>query len=85
VFNPWVGKIPWSRAWTPTAVFLPGEFPMDRGVWQATVHGVTKSLTQLSDYVCLHTHTHTHTHTFIFNGNNNTKLNIIFTCMEKGG
>ena len=23
---------------------------MDRGVWQATVHGVTKSWTQLSDY-----------------------------------
>ena len=24
------------------------ENPMDGGVWQATVHGVTKSLTQLS-------------------------------------
>ena len=23
--------------------------PMDRGTWRATVHGVTKSLTQLSD------------------------------------
>ena len=23
--------------------------PMDRGAWRATVHGVTKSLTQLSD------------------------------------
>ena len=26
-FNPWVGKIPWRRAWKPTPVFLPGEFP----------------------------------------------------------
>jgi len=26
-FNPWVGKIPWRRAWQPTAVFLPGESP----------------------------------------------------------
>ena len=25
------------------------ENPMDRGAWQATVHGVTKSWTQLSD------------------------------------
>ena len=25
-FNPWVGKIPWRRAWQPTPVFLPGEF-----------------------------------------------------------
>ena len=23
--NPWVGKIPWRRAWQPTSVFLPGE------------------------------------------------------------
>ena len=24
-FYPWVGKIPWRRAWQPTLVFLPGE------------------------------------------------------------
>ena len=24
-FGPWVWKIPWRRAWQPTAVFLPGE------------------------------------------------------------
>ena len=24
---PWVGKIPWRRAWQPTPVFFPGEFP----------------------------------------------------------
>ena len=23
--DPWVGKIPWRRAWQPTRVFLPGE------------------------------------------------------------
>ena len=23
--DPWVGKIPWRRAWQPTPVFLPGE------------------------------------------------------------
>ena len=33
------------------------ENSMDRGDWKATVHGVTKNLTQLS----MHTHTHTHT------------------------
>ena len=26
-FHPWVGKIPWRRAWQPTPVFLPGESP----------------------------------------------------------
>jgi len=25
-FDPWVGQIPWRRAWQPTPVFLPGEF-----------------------------------------------------------
>ena len=31
---------------------------MDKGAWRATVRGVAKSQTRLSDY----THTHTHTH-----------------------
>ena len=48
-FDPWVGKIPWGRKWQPTLVFLHGD-SMDRGAWQATVHGVTKSRTQLSDF-----------------------------------
>ena len=25
VFDSWVGKIPWRRAWQPTPVFMPGE------------------------------------------------------------
>ena len=24
-FDPWVKKIPWTKAWQPTPVFLPGE------------------------------------------------------------
>ena len=46
-FSPWVGKIPWRRKWQPTAVFLPGK-SHGRGVWQAMVHGVSKSWTRLS-------------------------------------
>ena len=26
-FDPWVKKIPWSRKWQPTLVFLPGKIP----------------------------------------------------------
>ena len=26
-FDPWVGKIPWRRAWQLTSVYLPGESP----------------------------------------------------------
>ena len=31
-FDPWVGKIPWRRAWQPTPVFLPAEF---HGQWSS--------------------------------------------------
>ena len=31
-FNPWVGKIPWRRAWQPTPVFLLGESPGQRSL-----------------------------------------------------
>ena len=37
------------------------ENPMDRGVWQATVHGITKVRHNLATKQ--HTHTHKHTHT----------------------
>ena len=58
-FNPWVRKIFWRRKWQPTLVFFPGN-SMDRGTWQATVHRVAKSWTQLKRLT-----THTHTHTFV--------------------
>ena len=31
-FNPWVGKIPWSRKWQPSLVFLPGIFHGQRSL-----------------------------------------------------
>ena len=39
--DPWAGKMPWRRKWQPTPVFLPGQ-SMDKGAWQATVHGVAR-------------------------------------------
>ena len=48
-FNPWVGKIPWRRAWQFTSVFLPGKSHGQRSL-VATVHGVAKSQTRVSDY-----------------------------------
>ena len=40
-FDLWVGRIPWSRKWQPTPVFLPGK-SMDRGAWWATVQEVVR-------------------------------------------
>ena len=59
---------------------LAWRIPIDRGVWRAIVHAVTKSQTGLSDYAqqtahmhvhaCAHTYTpiytHTHTHIYIY-------------------
>ena len=46
-FDPWVGKIPWKRKYILQYSCL--ENLMDRRAWWATVHGVTKSQTGLSD------------------------------------
>ena len=61
-FNPWVKKIPCRRAWQPTLVFL-SENPVDRGAWQATVHRVTKSQTQLKQ---LSSHAYTYIYIYIY-------------------
>ena len=60
-FDPWVGKIPWSRKRKPTPVFLPGKFHGQMSQ-RATVYGVIKSRTLLNVRARAHTHTHTHTH-----------------------
>ena len=55
---------------------------MDRGAWQATVHRVIKSQTQLKQLSArARTHTHTHTHTQGFwcsPGNKKRRPEIIF-------
>ena len=37
-FDPWVGKIPWSRKWQPAPVFLPGNFQEGESWWIIRVH-----------------------------------------------
>ena len=44
-----MGLIPGSGRSPGSPVFLPGKFH-GKGAWQATVHGVTKSQTQLSTH-----------------------------------
>ena len=39
-FDPWVGKIPWRRAWQPTPIFAPGKSPWAEEPGRLTVHGV---------------------------------------------
>ena len=49
-FDPCVGKILWRRKRQSTPAFLP-EKSRGQGAWWATVHGVTKSQTRLSEQV----------------------------------
>ena len=40
--DPWVEKIPWMRAWQPTAVFGPGESHEQRSLAGCSPWGSTK-------------------------------------------
>ena len=59
-FNPWVGNIPGEGSGNPLQ-YSCLENPMNRRSWWATVHGVTKTQTQLGNsahmHACIHTHT----------------------------
>ena len=44
-FAVWVGKIPWSRKWQPTLVFLPGKFHGQRSLAGYSLWGLKESFT----------------------------------------
>ena len=52
-FDPWVGKIPWRRAWATHSSILAWRILMDRGAWQANSPWGHKELDMTE-----HTHTH---------------------------
>ena len=51
-FNPCIGKISWRRYGNPLQHSCL-ENPLDRGAWWATVHGLEKSRTGLSNLACV--------------------------------
>ena len=59
IFNPWVRKIPWRRAWQPTLVFLPGE---PHRQWSLVGYSPQCSKAWDTTEITSYTHTHTHTH-----------------------
>ena len=60
-FHFWVGKMPWSRKWQITPVFLPGKFHGQRSLVGCSPWGCQESdmTEQLSVHTCTHTNTHT--------------------------
>ena len=59
-FNLWVGKIPWSRKWQPTPLFLPGKFYGQRNLVDSSPWGHERVR---HDSACARTHTYAHTWT----------------------
>ena len=57
--NPWVGKIPWRRAWQPPW-YSCLENPMDREAWRATVNRGAESRTRLKQLCTSHTNSRAH-------------------------
>ena len=58
-FNPWVREIPGGGKGNPLQ-YSCLENPMDRGVWWAIAHTVSKNHAHMR--ICVHTHTHTNTY-----------------------
>ena len=86
-FDPWVGKIPWRKAWQSIPVFLPGESHGQR-TWWATVHGVAKIQAQLK-WLCACTHTHSTSNSLQMNsswilGNTRYVLSILVVAGPQG-
>ena len=63
-FAPWVGKIPWRRAWQPTPVLLPGKFDGQRNLAGYSPRG-RKEL-DMTERARTHTPRHIHVHTRAF-------------------
>ena len=42
-FDPWVGKIPWRKAWQPTPVFLPRESHAQKSLVGYSPQGSTET------------------------------------------
>ena len=59
VGDPWVGKIPWRRAWQPTPVFLPGESHRQKslagyGLWCPKESDTTEATWHACTMTCIH-------------------------------
>ena len=61
-FDPWVGKIRWSRKWQPTTVFLPGKFHGQRSLAGYSPWGRKES--DMTEHACMHTSARACTHTY---------------------
>ena len=80
VFYPWVGKIPWRRAWQPTPVFLPGESHGQRSLVSYSPWDRTESDTiEVTWHMPMSMRGYTHENTLKATG----KHDIMIKCKKK--
>ena len=75
----WTGKITWRRPWLPGEYFYL-ENPMNWGVWQTTVHRITKSWTQLKR-LSMHAHG---TVSWVLENERRTRLHVLDRATDCG-
>ena len=80
VLDSWVRKIPWSRKWQLTPVFLPEKFHRQRSLEGYSPWGCNKSDTTEHVHTHTHTHTRTHTHTLVHAAKERLRVSV-----EMGG
>ena len=59
-FHPWVGKVPWSKKWQPTPVFLLEKFHGQRSLEDCSPWGCKELDTTERTYTQTHTYTEKH-------------------------
>ena len=64
-FYPWVGKMPWRRAWQPTSVFLPGKSHGQRSLAGYSPWG-RKEMDMTCDWAHTHTRVYVYTRVYIY-------------------
>ena len=81
-FDPWVGKIPWRRAWQPIPVFLLGESHGQRSLVDYSPGGRKESDTTEVTYT--HTYIHTRIHVEWIYRDTNTRVPPTTSGMTSG-
>ena len=80
-FDPRAGKIPWSRKWQPTTVFLPGESYGQRSLVGYSLWGCKESDRTEVTY---HTHVHIYVYKILFDILFHCGLSLYFFVLYSG-
>ena len=85
-FSPWVGKIPWRRAWQPTPVLFSGESPGEQSLVGYNPKGHKElDMIEATEHACTHAQVAvfllpTSWRTHIYSSASQSGLHVTMTC-----